>query len=146
MATPAPQKLLKNDETLLDWLQLTRSENVGPLTFHHLLKRYGTVAQALEALPDLASHGGLKRPLKITSRQEVEKELAAIRSFGADLFTLEDPLYPPLLRHIESAPPVLTAKGRLDLLQQSLFAIVGARNASAMGKKMAHKLDSVVTR
>ncbi len=140
METPTPQKLLKSDNALLDWLQLARSENIGPLTFHHLLKRYGTAAQALEALPDLAAQGGLKRPLKITPRSEVAKELEAIHAFGAELLTLDDPLYPLLLRHIDSAPPVLTVKGRLDLLQQSLFAIVGARNASAMGKKMAHKL------
>lgn len=146
MATSAPQTLLKNDHNLLDWLQLARSENVGPLTFHHLLKRYGTPAHALEALPDLAAHGGLKRPLKITSRSEVEKELAAIHAFGAELLTLENPLYPPLLRHIDSAPPLLTVKGRLDLLHQPLFAIVGARNASAMGKKMAHKLATELGR
>jgi len=135
-----PQKLLKNEDTLLDWLQLARSENVGPLTFHHLLQRYGTAAQALEALPSLAAQGGLKRPLKIISRSDVEKELDATRSFGATLVTLEDPLYPPLLRHSDGAPPLLTVKGRLDLLQAPLFAIVGARNASAMGKKMAHML------
>jgi DNA processing protein len=131
---------LETEETLLSWLQLVRSENIGPLTFHRLLQKYKTPQKALESLPHLATQGGLKRPLKITSRGEVEKELAATRAFGAEILTLENPLYPPLLRHIESAPPVLTVKGKLELLQSPLFAIVGARNASAMGKKMAHHL------
>lgn len=130
----------KNEAILLDWLQLSRSENIGPLTFHRLLQRYKTPSKALAALPDLASRGGLKRPLKIISRDTVEQELAATRKFGADIITLDDPFYPPLLRHIDSAPPVITVKGRLDLLQNPLFAIVGARNASAMGKKMAYQL------
>lgn len=128
---------LTPDETLLDWLQLSRSEHIGPLTFHRLLQRYKTPQKALEMLPELASQGGLKRSLKIAPRQEVEQELLSTRKFGAEIITLEDPSYPPLLRHIEAPPPVLTLKGKPELLQHPLFAIVGARNASAMGKKMA---------
>jgi len=133
---PPPQP----EDELLDWLQLSRSENVGPLTVHRLLKKYKTPREALEALPALAAQGGLKRPLKIMRRSEVEKELAAARNFGAEILTCKSPLYPPLLRHIESAPPIITAKGKLELLQHPTFAIIGARNASAMGKKMAYQL------
>ncbi len=129
--------LVKSDEDLLHWIQLTRSENVGPQTFHHLLKRYKTPYKALEALPELASQGGLKRPLKIAAFSAVEKELLHTRALGAEFLTFDDPFYPPLLRHIESAPPVLTVKGKIELLQRPLFAIVGARNASAIGRKMA---------
>jgi DNA processing protein len=128
---------LKTDETLLDWLQLSRSENIGPLTFHRLLQRYKTPHKALEMVPELAAQGGLKRSLKLAPRQEVEQELLATRNFGADIITLEDPAYPPLLSHIDAPPPVLTIKGKSALLQNPLFAIVGARNASAMGKKLA---------
>lgn len=133
---------LPSDERRLKWLQLSRSENVGPVTFHRLLKRYGTPEKALESLPHLASLGGMKRPLKITPLKKVEEELKATRAMGAEIITLEDPHYPPLLRHIESAPPVLTVKGKLELLQGSLFAIVGARNASAIGKKISSQLAS----
>lgn len=136
----AKATLLEADEDLLSWIQLARSENVGPLTFHRLLQKYKTPQRALEYLPSLAAQGGLKRPLKIAPRDKVEKELRATRAFGADIITFENPLYPCLLRHIDSAPPVVTAKGKLALLQEPLFAIVGARNASAMGKKMAHHI------
>ena len=139
MAKTALQTPLKSDEDLLSWLQLDRSENVGPLTFYRLLKRYQTPREALLALPELAAQGGLKRPLKIASRADVEKELLATRAYGAQIFTWEDSFYPGLLRHIDSAPPVLTVKGKLDLLQKPQFAIVGARNASAMGKKIAYQ-------
>jgi len=139
LAKPAPQTPLKSDEELLDWLQLLRSENIGPLTFHRLLKKYKTPREALKTLPELASRGGLKRPLKIADPAEVERELLTTRAFGAEIITIDDPFYPPLLRHIDSAPPVLTVKGKLEFLKSPLFAIVGARNASAMGKKMAHQ-------
>ena len=140
MAKTALYLSSNSDEELLDWLQLSRSENIGPLTFHRLLKTYKTPGEALAALPELASRGGLKRPLHIISRFEVEKELAATHEYGAEILTVENPFYPPLLRHIESAPPVITVKGRLDLLQEPLFALIGARNASAMGKKLARQL------
>ncbi len=142
MATLFHRARPETDNGLLDWLTLARSENIGPITFHHLLKKFGSVQKALEVLPRLAAQGGLKRPLKIAPRSEVEKEIEATRAYGAQIITLESPLYPPLLRHIDSAPPVITVKGHLDLLHHPLFAIVGARNASAMGKKMAHKLSS----
>ncbi len=139
METRAPHPLTPKD-TLFDWLQLTRSENVGPLTFRDLLNHYGTVRAALEALPELAVRGGRTRPLKVASPLEIEKELEATHGFGARIVTMEDPLYPPLLGHIESAPPVITVKGQLSHLQNPLFAIVGARNASLMGKKIAGRL------
>lgn len=133
---------LPSDGRRLKWLQLSRSENVGPITFHRLLKRYGTPEKALEGLPNLASHGGLKRPLKIAPLKAIEEEVSATYALGAEIITLEDPHYPLLLRHIESAPPVLTVKGKLDLLLSPLFAIVGARNASAIGKKISSQLAS----
>lgn len=144
MAKTAPHPLLRTDEELLDWLQLSRSENVGPITFHRLLKKYKTPREALAALPELAAKGGLQRTLKIIARVDVEKELTSTRDMGAEIITMDDPLYPPLLRHIDSAPPVITIKGKLDLLQGSTFAIVGARNASTMGKKMAHQFATLL--
>ena len=139
LAKTTPRTPHKSDTELLSWLQLSRSENVGPLTFHRLLKKYKTPQSTLKALPELASQGGLKRPLKIAAYPEVEKELFATRTFGGEIISFDDPLYPPFLHHIDSAPPVLTVKGNLELLKNPTFAIVGARNASAMGKKMAHQ-------
>lgn len=127
----------QENEDLTSWLQLARCENVGPITFHQLLDHYGTPEEALKALPQLAVQGGLKRSLRLTSRAEIEKELTSLAKFGAQLITFNNPSYPPLLRHIDSAPPLLAVKGKIDLLQKPLFAIVGARNASAMGKKIA---------
>ena len=60
----ATDKAILSDEERLDWLRLIRSDNVGPHTFHALVKRYGSVRTALNALPDLASPavrpGGLR--------------------------------------------------------------------------------------
>jgi DNA processing protein len=58
-----PRRELTSTERL-DWLRLIRSENVGPVTFRHLIRRFGSAAAALAALPDLAKRGGRAQPLR----------------------------------------------------------------------------------
>jgi DNA processing protein len=50
------------------------------------------------------------------------------------------PAYPALLAALETAPPVLAARGDLGLLDRPAVAIVGARNASAAGARFARQL------
>ncbi len=132
------QKL--TDSQLLDWLRLIRSENVGPITFRNLINRYGGAGAALEALPELSRHGGLKRNIKICSTNRAEAEIETVHTLGARHVTLNEPGYPKLLQHIDSPPPVLTVKGHLDLAEKPVMAVVGARNASAVGLKLTTTL------
>src|SRR5271169_6153811 len=97
------------DQQRFDWLQLTRSENVGPRTFRALVTNCGGVGAALRALPEIARRGGAKRPIRIASVEEVEKELIAARRLGVRFVALGEPDYPPALQEIDSAPPILAA-------------------------------------
>ncbi len=128
------QKL--TDAQLLDWLRLIRSENVGPITFRNLINRYGGAGAALEALPELSRRGGLKRRIKICSIQSAEAEIETVHALGARHVALNQKGYPDLLQHIDSPPPILTIKGREELAHKSIFAVVGSRNASAVGMKL----------
>jgi DNA processing protein len=128
------------DQQRFDWLRLTRSENVGPRTFRALVTNCGGVAAALKALPELARRGGAKRPIRIASVEEVEKELIAARRLGVRFVALGEPDYPPVLKEIDSAPPVLALRGRADVLRKAAVAIVGSRNASAAGLTLAERL------
>ncbi|WDR07585.1 DNA-processing protein DprA [Devosia rhodophyticola] len=120
------------------WLRLIRTENVGPVTFRQLLNRFGSAEAALEALPNLVKNVG-KTP-RITSRTAAEDEIAGLAKYGARLVTTADPDYPPLLRHIAGAPPLLAMIGGENLDWQRTVGIVGARNASAAGLKMTRLL------
>ncbi len=128
------QKL--TDAQLLDWLRLTRSENVGPITFRNLINRYGSANAALQALPELSRRGGLKRGIKICSIERAEAEIETVHALGARHVALNQKGYPGLLHHIDGPPPIIIAKGRGELADKSIFAVVGARNASAVGKKL----------
>lgn len=121
----------------LDWIRLARTRNVGPVTFRALLGRYGTASAALEALPRLAKQGG--RAIKPASRSVAEAELERVRSLGGRLIAMGEADYPLPLSAIEDAPPVICVQGKADLLSRPIIAMVGARNASLNGKRLAER-------
>ncbi len=129
-----------SDEERLNWLILSKSENVGPSTFRTLLKRFHTAGNALRALPDLTRKGGLARPPRICSREAAERAMAQAAQIGARFLCQADPGYPPLLRETDTAPPVISVLGDAGLLARSGVAIVGARNASALARKFTRQL------
>ena len=125
---------------LADVLRLIRSENVGPLTYHRLIRRFGSARASSDALPDLARAGGRRRPVRIPAMGEIEREIAAAGEAGAALLTHFDPHYPQWLAETEDAPPVIGVLGSAELLTRPMVGIVGARNASANGRNYARKL------
>ncbi len=138
MKRPAHVRL--TDDERFDWLRLIRSENVGPRTFFALMRNFGAAGAALDALPDLARRGGASRPIRVASVEEIEREIASALKIGVRFVALGEPEYPPALRQIDSAPPVLALRGREEALQQPAIAIVGSRNASAAGLTFADRL------
>ncbi len=129
-----------SDSERLDWLRLTRTERVGPVTFRQIMSRYATAAEALAALPELARRGGGRGAFKICPRAKAEDELAALADAGARLIALCEPEYPEALAATEDAPPLIALKGAAHLLARPMVAIVGARNASAAGVQLARRL------
>ena len=130
----------KDDAERLDWLRLIRTENVGPITFLELMRRFETAAKALETLPELARRGGRRRPVRVCSRAEAEREFAATQAAGAHYLAISDPGYPAPLSAIADAPPLIVVKGFAHLLDKPTLAIVGGRNASANGARLARRL------
>jgi DNA processing protein len=133
-----------SDAERRDWLRLSRSENVGPASFRLLLARFGSAGKALEALPDLSRRGGLNRSIRIYARDAAERDLERAEDLGARFVGLDEPDYPPLLRHIEQAPPLICLKGRADLFANPAVAVVGTRQASALGRKFARELGDAL--
>lgn len=114
------------------WARLARTPGVGPLTFSHLIARFRQPEAALEALPTL-SHGRLRAPEADT----VERELDALEEMGATLIASCEPSFPALLAELDPGPAMLAVRGKADIWKQPTVAIVGAREASAAGLKLA---------
>lgn len=100
-----------------------------------MLRRFGSAGEALARLPELGRRG-----LKAMPRTEAEREFAALDRLGATLVCWGEPDYPAHLAAVEDAPPVLSVLGNPDLLHLPMVALVGARNASANGRRLAHDL------
>ena len=135
---PWPIRLM--DAQRLDWLRLIRSERVGPSTFRQLFNHFGSAAAALEALPDMSRRGGSKRAMRVCTRSEAEAELARAERLGVTYLAPGEADYPPAMRHMPSPPPLLAVRGRARALRRQAVAIVGPRNASALGTKFAGQL------
>lgn len=123
-----------------DWLHLARVEGLGPRGFEALLRRAGSAGEALRLLADPAFAPG--RRLVMPRRDDIETEFERAARLGIRFLALPDPDYPALMRAVDGAPPVLSVKGRVALLARPAVALVGARNASGLGRKMAGLLAS----
>ncbi len=128
------------DRQRLAWLRLIRSDNVGPSTFRDLINHFGSAEAAIDHLPELSRRGGAGRDIRIATVSEAEAELESARRFGAVFVGIGEPDYPPALRRIDGAPPIIAAAGDLALATQHAVGIVGSRNASVSGAKMAARL------
>ncbi len=127
------------DRASFDKLRLIRSPNIGPVTYVQLIRRFGSAAAALDAIPNLAIRGG-GQGAKLARIEDVEAEARAVERLGARYLLLGEGLYPPLLAELDTAPPALIVKGDLTLLDRPAVAIVGARNASAAACRFARGL------
>ena len=121
------------------WLRLLRSRKVGPATFHRLLNEHGTAQNALAALPEVARTAGIEG-YEICPAGVIDAEFKAARAAKARLLCLGDPDYPQTLADIADAPPVLWTIGDPAYLSAPMIALVGARNASSLGTRMARAL------
>ena len=111
-----------------------------------MLRRFGSARAALEALPRLARRGERSPTVVAVTRAEAEAELGALHRIGARLLCWGEPGYPSALAAIEDAPPVLTALGQAELIRRPMIAVVGARNASANGRRVARELAAALGR
>ncbi|OEC94971.1 MULTISPECIES: DNA-processing protein DprA [unclassified Rhizobium] len=117
------------------WLRLIRSDNVGPSTFRDLINHYGSAEAALAALPELSQRGGSTRAIRIAEERDALRELEAAHRFGARFVGIGEPDYPPALREIDGAPPLLAVKGNMSVATKPAIGMVGSRNASISGAK-----------
>jgi len=134
-----PQIPPTTEETRLSRLRLLRSRRVGATTYHRLMREHGSAEAALNALPDIARTAGVPRYTP-TSIDDAKRELNDGRALGARPLFFEDADYPALLKEIPDAPPMLWCLGNTSLLSHPTVAIIGARNASSLGMRMAKRL------
>lgn len=134
--TPLPPT---TEDDRVDWLRLLRSRRVGVTTFWRLLDEHGCARAALEALPDVARAAGVER-YEPCPEPVVLAEIKAARAFGARMICKGAADYPAALSDLPDAPPILWVVGDAAVMHRPMVALVGARNASSLGLRMARNL------
>jgi DNA processing protein len=118
------------------WLRLARTQNVGPVTFAGLIARFGSASASLSEIPRLAKRGGAA-VLRVPSDADARQELESLAKLGGRMIARCEPDYPSGLAALEAPPPLIEVIGQSALLTREMIAVVGARNASALGRKLA---------
>lgn len=142
-----------NQQEKFNWIRLCRTENIGPATFFRIMDIFNCdVNMAIEKVPELSENGGLRKGIKLCNKEKIELELENCHKFGAEIITFVDDDYPRMVREIYDPAPIITIKGRKELLNRESISIVGPRNASfhacKFSETMARELsdhENVVT-
>jgi DNA processing protein len=121
-------------------LRLLRTPNIGPATFHAILARFGSAAKAINHWGAIGRRLRKAQSTTLAATTDAHHELEQVRKQGATLLAHDEPGYPLLLAATENPPPFIIAKGRLELLGRPAMAIVGSRNASAIGQRYARNM------
>ena len=135
------KRILSNAERR-DWLRLARAQNVGPVTFAALIARYHSATVALAELPRLARRGGANGNLNIPDKAEADREFEATAKIGGRFIASIEADFPLGLAALDAPPPLIAVLGNGAMLSREMVAIVGARNASALGRRFAADLAS----
>jgi DNA processing protein len=123
----------------LAWLRLIRSDRIGPVAFYQLVERFGSAGAALDALPDLARKAGNRR-FRLCAADTAMAEIEASERAGARMIAAFEDSYPKLLAALDHPPPIIHVIGGGDNFNHPAVAMVGARNASALGRRFANEL------
>ena len=142
MKPPPAAPTLSGDQRLA-WLRLIRTPGIGPITFRELLNHFGSATDALAALPELAKKSG--RPVRVFTADAAERELADAAAIGARFVATGEGGYPPWLAAVDGAPPLIAIRGGSAVLAGPAVAIVGSRNASIAGQKLAAEIAAGLT-
>lgn len=140
-----PNRAQLNDEQRFHWLRLIRTPNIGPVTFRNLIQRFGSAELAIEALPEISARGGAKRMVVAPDSAVIKQELERAHKMNARFIAIGEPDYPPSLRRMEFAPPIIAMVGDAFVFQRPAVAIVGSRNTSAAGIKITQEIAGALS-
>lgn len=78
------------------------------------------------------------------ARRAAEQVISSCRALRVYPISMIDPIYPPALKEIEDAPPVLYVKGQPSALIGPAAAVVGTRDATPRGKFAASTIGKTL--
>lgn len=141
--------MIQTENSLRSWLALTHVPNLGPIRIHSLLEVFDNPSVILDAGRSAWKEAGLSEKmienLSAPDWDKVDADLKWLEQENTNILTLDDECYPPMLKNIPDAPPVLYTLGQAEILKLPQLAIVGSRNPTHSGKDIAHDFAAYLT-
>ncbi len=139
------------EDERLYWIGFHLVKGVGPARMRRLLEAFGSLRVAWEASPADLEAAGLSREIiarlrRIQATVDLPALLDRWQAQGIQVLTWEDPRYPPRLRHIPQAPPVLYLRGNLTPEDDWAVAVVGTRKVTAYGRQVTLEVAETLAR
>ena len=117
--------------SLIDYLRVIRSTNMGPVGFRYLFNQCGGV-NIIKYLEDV-NYRWNGRSVELKSERDIVNEINATYELGFSYVVFGDEYYSKYLGKSYEMSPILMVKGNKELLKTPIVGIVGMRNASANG-------------
>lgn len=125
------------------WIGLNLIPGLGAQGLRALLSAFGTpdriYATPMAELRKIVSEPVARLIIGGPDITAIQPTLTWLAQPGNHLISLADAAYPRALLEIPDPPPLLYAKGRIELLNIPALAIVGSRNATPQGEKTAEE-------
>jgi DNA processing protein len=134
-----------SDDEQLHWLALRLVPGLGTRKAGQLIGFFRTPQAIFRASRSELEAAGLPTCVaqNIASGctfEEAASQQEKLKEFGAQLISMTDSSYPPRLLNIFDPPPMLFARGRIELLQTIMIGVVGTRRPTAYGTTVAARL------
>ncbi len=107
---------------LFEKLLIIRTPKIGPVRYAELISKFGGVSAVVESM-------NIGEEFRDTIMQEMEFAHRNNIHYISD----DSDLYPQRLRELKNHPPIITARGNIDVLRKQMVSIVGTRHATATG-------------
>ena len=142
-APPPPAESQRDPEETLAWLRISKSE-LPPRKLTALQARCGADPRCIlggteEAWLECGLAPSQTQRLRECAAADMSRDLDTMNRLGATVVTAADPNYPPRLRTLTDAPPILFVRGTLSPDDQFAVAMVGSRRATSYGRSIAER-------
>ena len=128
---------MRANPSLIARLRLINTEGIGPVGYKKLVLRFGSAEAALN---------DVIHKKNVPSEEWAKDEIARAVAAGVEIVADDDRRYPQALLALKDAPPLLYAKGNIELFNhRPMLAVVGTRNASIAGRRFASRMAFELT-
>ena len=133
----------------ISYIKFSQLKGIGLKNKVKLLSFYESADSVFEEAMKSSTDSRLykvKKSLIAFNEKQFEESIFRLKSVdNVRVISINNSLYPKLLKEIPDPPIVLYALGNIDLLGKSKVSIVGSRHASGYGKDVAQKISYQVS-